>query len=90
MVARVPPKKISIERLLSFDVKKTGDPWSPLRVRSFYGEAGGVEDNVAGDPWSPLQKVIVFFLRVRFCGGDDRLHPPRQTFIFGWGHRLFA
>ena len=26
----------------------------------FYGEAGGVEDNVAGDGWSPLQKVIIF------------------------------
>ena len=30
-----------------------GDRWSPLRGRSFYGEAGGVEDNVAGDRWSP-------------------------------------
>ena len=30
------------------------------RGAEFYGEAGGVEGNVAGDRWSPLQKVIIF------------------------------
>ena len=74
--------------LLPFSMKKRATDGRPERCGVLRGS--GRVDCHAGDGWSPLQKVIVFFLRVCFCRGNDRLRRLRQMFFFGQRHRLFA